>query len=94
MAQRVQILCINKTNRYDPYDRIARVGGTNADGTRWSLTVADAIAGIEGGKWSFYVSRGGHTVDVIVSSRNGVKYLKTTNDGDHPDNLLALPECP
>jgi hypothetical protein len=26
-------------------------------------------------------------------SRFGNKYLKTTSDGDQPNNLLALPEC-
>jgi len=29
----------------------------------------------------------------IVASRNGRKYLKTTTDGDRPDNLLSLAEC-
>jgi hypothetical protein len=52
-----------------------------------------AIAGIEDGRWDFYVHVGSATVDVIVAkSAFGNKYLKT--DGLHPDNLLALPECP
>jgi len=36
----------------------------------------------------------GHVVDVIVASGLGRKYLKTTADGEQPDNLLALPDCP
>jgi hypothetical protein len=32
--------------------------------------------------------------EVIIATHLGHKYLKTTADGVHPDNLLALPECP
>lgn len=44
------------------------------------------------GKWSFYVSRGGSIVNVIVAtSRFGHKYLKTEADGEQPNNLLSAP---
>ena len=91
----IEIKCINKSNRMDPHERIINVGGINADGTRWKLTQQEAIVGIETGKYSFYVNRGGRTVNVIVAtSRYGHKYLKTVADGEQPDNLLSLPECP
>lgn len=92
----VQIRCINKTDRMDPAERIKAVGGVNGDGSRWKLSLDDAIRGVESGKYRFYVERpAGHRVWVVVAkSASGRKYLKTENDGEQPNNLLSLPECP
>ncbi|HYK94355.1 MAG TPA: DUF3892 domain-containing protein [Candidatus Dormibacteraeota bacterium] len=94
MADPVRIECINKTNRTDSHERISHVGGRNPNGTRWKLTEAEAIAGIDDGRWSFHVEQpAGRKVGVVIATRLGRKYLKTTADGERPDNLLALPEC-
>lgn len=91
MAYRID--CINKDDRYSPHERIRNVGGPNGDGTRWWITLDEAIAGILGGRWSFYVHAGGRSVNVVVAEHDGRKYLKTEADGYSPDNLLSLPEC-
>jgi Protein of unknown function (DUF3892) len=94
MADSVRIQCINKSNRLDPHERIQNVGGINPDGTRWRLAEDEAISGIESGRWRFWVSANGQSVWVVVATRLGRKYLKTEADGEHPNNLLSLPECP
>ena len=94
MAQRVQIQCINKTDRQNPHERIQYIGGINPDGSRWKMSQPDAITHISNGKYSFYVRVGGNEVNVIISTHNGNKYIKTESDGLNPNNLLSLPECP
>lgn len=93
MPDRHQIRCINKDDRYNPYERITHIGGVSG-GSNWKVTQREAINGIKNGSWSFYVTKNSQAVDVIVAiSRFGNEYLKTESDGDDPNNLLSLPEC-
>lgn len=93
MATNLQVFCINKTNRYNPHERIQNIGGVNG-GSRWKHTQQQAIAYIEAGVYQYYVSVGGATAWVIVAVHNGNKYLRTEGDSLLRDNLLSLPECP
>ena len=80
----------------NPHERIKGIGGFNPDNKRWWLAIEDAIRGIREGKWQFYVENpAGHRVNVTIArSLSGHEYLKTVTDGEHPNNLLYLPECP
>lgn len=91
----VRISCINKDNRNSPYEAITHIGGVNPSGTRWRMTQKEAIRDIENGTYDFYVNVNNDPVKVIVAeSARGNKYIKTVADGDYPNNLLALGECP
>jgi len=89
----LEITCINKTNRQDPHDRIHSVGGVSA-GVGWKRSQPTVISEIESGENTFYTNVNGVRANVIVAAHNGHKYIKTENDGLHPNNLLSLPECP
>jgi len=94
MATRIEVNCVNKTDRPDPHERIKAIGGGSI-GQQWKQTQEQAITWIEEGTFAYYVDKGGHEVDLIVAvSQHGHKYLKTTADGEQPNNLLSLPECP
>jgi hypothetical protein len=89
----MQIRCINRTERMSPPERITHVGGYES--SQWKMTLDDAIAKIESGELVFFVQAHRGTVGVIVAvSPSGKKYLKAEADGDQPDSLLRLPECP
>jgi len=91
-----QVMCINKQDRDNPHERILFIGGVQG-GQRWKHSQTDAIANIESGRESYYVTDQNtkQSVWVIVkTSRLGHKYLTTEADGDTQNNLLSLPECP
>lgn len=94
MANTAQIKCINKNPRLDPYHAITHVGGYA--NKQWKLTLDEAIGMIQRKEWQFYVERprGDRVWVVVAKSRYGNLYLKTDADGDEPNNLLSLPECP
>lgn len=96
MSIRARISCVAKLDRQNPHERISHVGGLNPDGGRWRLSLAEAIAGVKAGRYSFFVENPpGHVADVVIArSVFGHEYLKTTRDGEHPNNLLSLPTCP
>ena len=94
MAAEFEIKCINKLDRQNPHERILNVGGF-ANGKPWKISQQDAVKYIEEDRYSFYVQKAGKKVKVIVArSQYGHKYIKTEADGEHPNNLLSLPECP
>jgi hypothetical protein len=92
---RIQIMCINKTDRFNAHERIRNCGGIN-NGARWKKTQEEIIREIENKVNQYFVKVGGYReVEVIVAtSQRGNKYIKTTEDGEQPNNLLSLPECP
>lgn len=91
---RHKVLCVQRSNRSNPDEKIEFIGGLNANGTRWKVSQSRAIEAIESGKWEFYVQVNGNVADVIIATNNGNKYIKTKIDDLETNNLLSLPECP
>lgn len=91
MAGTFQVTC-HKPDNADKDRRMQGVGGP-ADGG-WYRTVDQMINLIDGGDRFWTVDPNGNSVWLMVSSRNGRRYIKTESDGSEPNNLLALPHCP
>ncbi len=90
----VEIKCINKEDRNNPYERITHVWWINQNGEKRKITQKAAIEYIDNWTYTFYVNVNNDKVKVIVAkSRFGHKYIKTEADWDEPNNLLSLPEC-
>ncbi len=95
MPSRYRVSCIHRSDRLNHDRRILTIGGVNLDGSRWKVGEGTAIAGIESGRWNFFLSQDERDIEIVVAtSRYGSKYLRTVEDnGPHPDGLLSLPEC-
>lgn len=86
------ISCVKVAQRKPRPATIAKIGGWNPDASRWQLSLDDAIAGIEQGKWSFYTLVDGQRVPVVIGLQaDGTKILKGQSDGEQANALLALP---
>lgn len=73
----------------DPDNRIDKVGGPG-----WTKYEDTVIQEIENEGREYFVDVDGARVDVVVSQRDGRKYLRTDPDKTTKNNLLSLPECP
>lgn len=74
----------------DPLERVASIGGVNADRTRWSLSQPAAISLIEKGTDEFFFHAGDQHVRVVVLTHGGEKYLQSEREKTHPDDLLNM----
>lgn len=89
---RYRVTCITK---HEKYERILSLGCYPLANTFHTFPEDDVIRRIEGGKDTFYVERpSGHVAELEVAERDGRKYVKTKPDGERPDNLLSLAQCP
>ncbi len=89
----LEIKCVKRTHSYNAYARISAIGGLNEDGSPWSLSSHDAIAGIRSGTWRFWTADGRKKTWLSVAlSSGGQEYLKSEPDQVQPTTLLSLPE--
>lgn len=87
--QRV-VSTVGRAYSRDPFERVACIGGTNADRTRWNLSQTAAIVLIERGTDEFVFQVGDQRVRVVVLTHGGEKYLKSERESTHPDELLNV----
>lgn len=88
--RRRAVSSVSRAYSSDPLERIEFIGGVNSDHTRWKLSQAAAIAGIEAGTDEFFIKTAEQVVKLVVCSRSGQKYLQSEREKTHPDDLLNL----
>lgn len=91
---KLEVTHILETESEQAYNSIAAIGGAMPDGARWLVSQADAVDGMENGRWAFYVrGRGGRKISLIIATaRDGTRYLKGAKDPVDPVTLLLLPK--
>lgn len=84
----VQVTCINKQPRNNPYEGITHLGGAG-----WRWTRQQVIDSIRANANTFFTLVNGNRGEIgVVEGANG-PYLRTYADGQWNDNLLSLSEC-
>lgn len=84
----VQVTCINKMPRDNPYEGITHLGGAG-----WKWTRQQVIDSIRARTNTFFTREYGQRAEIgVVDGPHGA-YLRTHANGQWNDNLLALPEC-
>ena len=84
----VQVKCIHKQPRTNPYDGITHLGGIG-----WKWTRASVVNSIESGTNTFYTLSFGQRANIGVVDDPYGKYVRTYANNTWDDNLLSLPEC-
>ena len=91
----LEVKFVRKSSGQSSHGRITHIGGMNADGSLWALSEGEAIAGLQSGKYRFFVSSGVARVEVrVATSRVGNLMLKSAADGRTSNNLVSLPDFP
>lgn len=87
----VQVTCIRKTPRNNPYEGITHLGGSGGGGWQW--TRQQVIESIRAKTNTFYTYANGERADIGIVDGPSGPYLRTYANGAWNDNLLALLEC-
>ena len=85
----MQVTCINKQPRDNPYEGITHLGGP-----KWRWTRQQVIDSINSRTNTFFTLVGGKRADIGVVEGPSGPYVRTYADGYYNDNLLSLTECP
>lgn len=89
---RYRVTC---TTKREKHEHILSLGCYGPGETHHNFTEAEVIDRIENRGDTFYAERpDGHVAEIMVVTIGTEKYLKTRPDGERPNNLDWLPDCP
>ncbi len=79
--RRRAVSSVCRAHSRDPLECIETISGVNSDHTRWKLSQPAAIAAIEAGTDEFFLTENGRTVELVVLTHEGQKYLSPKHEG-------------
>ncbi|MGD0735205.1 MAG: DUF3892 domain-containing protein [Terracidiphilus sp.] len=86
---------VSCTQKREKHEHIVSLGCYGPGNTFHQFSEAEVIDRIENQGDTFYSERpDGHVAEIIVEHQLGEKFLKTRPDGERPNNLDWLPDCP
>jgi hypothetical protein len=88
-----EVQCIVKGASLSASERISDVEVKTPQGDRKRYAVADVLEMIKEGD-HFTILGGGPDAHLVKATMDGRDYVKANSDGDQPENLLKLGECP
>ena len=90
---RLRIFCSRKKTTPSNSIEITHVGGVNASGERWNISVKDAIQRIQSGENSFFIVEDLQELTIDISAKNDSS-LFVTAPGYLHNFLEDLVDCP
>jgi hypothetical protein len=89
---RYRVAC---TEKREKHEHIVSLGCYGPGNSHHNFTEREVINRIDSGADTFYSERpDGHVAEIIVERMFGEEFLKTKPDGERPNNLDWLPDCP
>jgi hypothetical protein len=89
---RYRVTC---TSKLEKHEHIVSLGCYSPGEIFHNFTESEVIDRIENRGDTFYSDRpDGHVAEIIVETLPSGKFLKTKPDGERPNNLDWLPDCP
>lgn len=93
MTNSHQVLFVRRNITNETVPTITHIGGRLSEGAEWTIPTAEAINGIQSGRFEFYIQNDQDQVERIVvgKHRRLGTYLKSEHDKGYPERLLQLP---
>ena len=92
--EKFRIFFVKKTTKGPSEGDITHVGGINELGEKWSISIDEAIEGINAGIWEFYLLENFEEIPVNICTLNASETFLTAKGQGYLHNLLEdLPEC-
>lgn len=94
-ALMTEVRWTTKSDKAQAHERILEIGIPTMDGQCLRYTLANAVELQWTGVKQFGVAVNGVMIELkIETTQDGHRYLRALSDGDQPESLLALPDCP